>query len=25
VFFVNQEGFFAGSGIEGTKISRIAK
>jgi lipid-binding SYLF domain-containing protein len=25
VFFVDQEGFFAGGGIEGTKISRIAK
>lgn len=25
VFFVGQEGFFAGAGIEGTKISRIAK
>lgn len=25
VFFVNQEGFFAGAGIEGTKISRLAK
>lgn len=24
VFFVSQEGFFAGAGIEGTKISRIA-
>ena len=25
VFFVNQEGFFAGAGIEGTKISRIGE
>jgi lipid-binding SYLF domain-containing protein len=25
VFFVGQEGFFAGAGIEGTKITRIAK
>jgi lipid-binding SYLF domain-containing protein len=25
VFFVGQEGFFAGAGIEGTKISRIAE
>lgn len=25
VFFVNQEGFFAGLGIEGTKITQIAK
>ncbi len=25
VFFVDQEGFFAGAGIEGTKITQIAK
>jgi lipid-binding SYLF domain-containing protein len=25
VFFVNQEGFFAGAGIEGTKITQITK
>ena len=25
VFFVNQEGLFAGGGIEGTKITRIEK
>jgi lipid-binding SYLF domain-containing protein len=25
VFFIDQKGFFAGSGIEGTKITRIAK
>jgi lipid-binding SYLF domain-containing protein len=25
VFFVGQEGFFAGAGIEGTKITQIAK
>jgi lipid-binding SYLF domain-containing protein len=25
VFFVDQEGFFAGAGIEGTKITRIAE
>lgn len=25
VFFVGQEGFFAGAGLEGTKISRIAE
>ena len=25
VFFVDQEGFFAGLGIEGTKISRVSE
>ncbi len=24
VFFIDQKGFFAGAGIEGTKISRIS-